>query len=350
MKKSIPFLLIVAAVLAVYAPALRDGLVWDDTALILRDPLIRSWRLIPEGFNHFLFVDATASDFYRPIQRVVYTILYCAFIFEPATYHLTNILWHAAAAIALFLFAQELLRAFEMQERRARWIALVAGLIWAIHPVHSAAVIYVSGLADPLAAAFGFAACYFVLRSFRATGNLSFMWSALAGVALLFSAMSKETGFIFIALALALPMFLRRWEVIWKIALAALFVGAVYLPLRQSAEHNPAPLPLDPAPLSERPITAARAVAEYAGLLILPLHLHMDRQVDAVPRGTGDARMDAGAWRELQTLLGIALIALAILWAIRARTRHRLVFTLLVFAGLSYLPVSGILVLNATVA
>jgi hypothetical protein len=49
-------------VAAVYAPALRHGFVWDDTALIWRDPFIRSWRLIPEGFNHFLFTDATASN------------------------------------------------------------------------------------------------------------------------------------------------------------------------------------------------------------------------------------------------------------------------------------------------
>ena len=57
---------------AIYAPALRNGFVWDDTALVLRDPLIRSWGLIPEGFNHFLFADATPSDFYRPLQRVTY--------------------------------------------------------------------------------------------------------------------------------------------------------------------------------------------------------------------------------------------------------------------------------------
>ena len=62
MKKIFAVLLILVAVFASYAPSLQDGFVWDDTALILRDPLIRSWRLIPEGFNHFLFVDATAAN------------------------------------------------------------------------------------------------------------------------------------------------------------------------------------------------------------------------------------------------------------------------------------------------
>src|SRR6201994_2675174 len=69
-------LLIIVATLLVYAPAQRNGFVWDDTALVWRDPLIRSWRLIPEGFRHFLFIDATASNFYRPLQRLTLTADY----------------------------------------------------------------------------------------------------------------------------------------------------------------------------------------------------------------------------------------------------------------------------------
>src|SRR2546421_7500036 len=100
-------LILLVAVFAAYVPALLNGFVWDDTALILRDPLIRSWRLIPEAFNHFLFVDATASDFYRPLQRFTYTLDYAAFAFRSGPYHAASILWHAAAAIALFVFAEE---------------------------------------------------------------------------------------------------------------------------------------------------------------------------------------------------------------------------------------------------
>jgi hypothetical protein len=108
-KKIWAALILIVVVFISYAPAMRNGFVWDDTALVLRDPLIRSWRLIPEGFNHFLFVDATASDFYRPIQRLIYTIDYAAFAFRPGPYHLTSVLWHSLAAIALLFFAEELL-------------------------------------------------------------------------------------------------------------------------------------------------------------------------------------------------------------------------------------------------
>ena len=47
-----------------------------------------------------MFVDATASNFYRPIQRLSYTLEYAAFAFRPMPYHLTSIICHAAAAIA----------------------------------------------------------------------------------------------------------------------------------------------------------------------------------------------------------------------------------------------------------
>src|SRR4029079_17908816 len=125
----------IVATAACYAPAVRNGFVWDDTALVLRDPLIRSWRLIPEGFNHYLFVDATASDFYRPLQRLTYTIEYAFFTARPGPYHLTNIALHIAAAIALMCFAEAVLELLGCDVRRRRWIATISAFIWAIHPV-----------------------------------------------------------------------------------------------------------------------------------------------------------------------------------------------------------------------
>src|SRR6266446_2328081 len=131
-KKIAPFLLILLALIS-YVPALRDGFVWDDQALILRDPLIRSWRLIGEGFAHFLFTDAAASDFYRPLQRLSYTFDYATFFLAPAGYHLVSILWHAAAAIALFFFAEEFLALCNLEVGRRIRVAFLAALVWMWH-------------------------------------------------------------------------------------------------------------------------------------------------------------------------------------------------------------------------
>src|SRR5437763_6284265 len=126
-----------------HAPALRATFVWDDTALVLRDPLIRSWRLIPEGFQHFLFIDATPSNFYRPLQRLTYTLEYWTFAFRPGPYHLTNILLHAATAISLCIFALAFFRVYHVDERKSLGTAAIASLAWALHPLHSGVIDYV---------------------------------------------------------------------------------------------------------------------------------------------------------------------------------------------------------------
>lgn len=350
MKKIFPALFLAALVFAVYAPALRNGFVWDDTALILRDPLIRSWRLIPEGFQHFLFTDATASDFYRPIQRLTYTLDYGAFAFRPTGYHLTSIVCHLAAALALLLLADELLGLFGIEARKRRRIAFFAALAWAIHPVHTAAVVYVSGRADPLAAAFGFLGLYAGIRSLRASGSSRWMLLLAAGVLFLLSALSKETGIIFLFLWCAILLLKKRWKEFFPVMVAVLFVAVTYLSLRLPAEHTPAPTLHPPAPLLVRPILAARAFAEYTGLILLPRNLHMDRDVETHPEGANVTRADSAAWRELQTLLGILLLAAAIYWLIRSRKQDPSIFCCLALAALAYLPVSGIFHLNASVA
>jgi tetratricopeptide (TPR) repeat protein len=350
LKKILPALFLLLVIFAAYAPALRNDFVWDDTALILRDPLIRSWRLGPEAFQHFLFIDATPSDFYRPIQRLTYLADYAAFVFKPAGYHFTGILCHVGATFALLLLANELLRGWNVEERKRRWIALLATLVWAIHPVHTAAVAYISGRADPLAAMFGFLGLYCGIRA--APQVRANRWLLLLATTALFllSALSKETGLIFPVLWLAILLLRKSWKQILPALVAILFVAVSYLSLRLPAEHFPAPRLRPPAPLLVRPIIFARAFAEYTALLLFPAHLHMERDVESHPFGPSDASVRGAAWRELQTLLGIALIAAAIYWLIRSRRQDPAIFGCLVLAALAYLPVSGAFSLNANIA
>jgi cytochrome c-type biogenesis protein CcmH/NrfG len=349
MKKRWAILILAIAVFGSYAPVVRDGFVWDDTALVLRDPLIRSWRLIPEGFQHFLFTDATASDFYRPMQRLTYTLEYWAFVFRPTPYHVTSVLCHLAAAIALFAFSCELLRFLGNADRSRKWISLLAALVWAIHPVHTSAVIYISGRADPLAAAFGFLGLFCGLRSLRALKAGAWLWMVGAAAAFLLSVLSKEIGLIFPLLWLVL-LGMRRHRIAFRnAAVATIFVITIYLSLRLPAEHIAPPAPTAATPLLVRPIVVARAVAEYAGLLILPWNLHMERDVESRPLGFNDTSITQGSWRELQTLLGIILIAVGIYWMARVRKNPAL-SACLILGVVSYLPVSGIIPLNASVA
>lgn len=350
MKKFVAVLIIVVAIIACYAPAVRNGFVWDDTALVLRDPLLRSWRLMPEAFNHFMFIDATASNFYRPLQRLSYTTDYAAFAFNPGPYHLVSILWHTAAAIAFFFLADEFLIAFGFRTELRLWIASLAALVWAIHPVQTPAVVYISGRADPLAAAFGFAGLYLVFRASRRNGTEKIVLFTAAGIALLLSALSKETGLLFPIVAVLFLALRRDWSAIWKTVAVVAFVSAIYASLRAGAEGFPPPTLTPPPPPLVRPIIIARAISEYSGLALFPINLHMERDVETHPAGLSNASLNATAWRELQTLLGLLLIACFIWWLVRARRQNRAVFASLLFVLVTYLPVSGIVALNASVA
>jgi tetratricopeptide (TPR) repeat protein len=350
LKKFLPALFLVLLIFTVYAPALRNDFVWDDTALILRDPLIRSWQLIPEAFQHFLFIDATPSDFYRPIQRLTYLLDYAAFVFKPAGYHFTSILCHAGATLALLLLSNELLRSWNVEDRKRRWIAFLATLAWAVHPVHTAAVAYVSGRADPLAAIFGFLGLYCGIRPSPEIRSKRWLLLIATAVLFLLSALSKETGLIFPVLWLAILCLRKAWKRILPAIAVILFVGVTYLSLRLPAEHNPAPRLRPPTPLLVRPIVFARAVAEYAGLIIFPGNLHMDRDVESHPSGPGEASARTSAWRELQTLLGVILIAGAIYSLLRSRKWDPAIFGCIVLGLLAYLPISGAFSLNANIA
>jgi protein O-mannosyl-transferase len=340
--------MLVVLILAAHAPALRATFVWDDTALVLRDPLIRSWRLIPEGFQHFLFVDATPSNFYRPVQRLTYTLEYWAFAFHPAPYHLTNILLHAATAIALFIFALAFFRLYHVDERKSLGIAAIASLAWALHPLHSGVVDYVSGRADSLAALFGYAALYFTVRALGQESAWKF--HALTGLALLASALSKESGLIFSALAITLILLTKNWKGIMASGVAIAVALTVYVTLRNQVPPVAVPQLSPPAPTLVRPIIAARALAEYAGLLIAPVNLHMDRDVENHPWGFNPVSLTAGAWRELQTLAGLIVFGGLLWWARRAHKREPAISALLLCAGVSYLPVCGLFSLNANIA
>ena len=331
-------MVIIAAAFLVYWPAQRNGFVWDDTALVQRDPLIRSWRLIPEGFRHFLFLDATASNFYRPLQRLSFTIDYALWDDTASGWHLTSIYLHIAAAIALFFLAEKMLA-------NRGWACAVA-VLWAIHPLHTSAVTYIAGRADPLQALFGFTALALALRSLEKGSRLA---TAGAVVCFLCAMLSKEAGASALLVWFAILGWRRVPRAVWGkwIALGATVI-AVYCALRFPAASIPPPKQ-DVPPLSVRPILAARAVAEYAGLILAPVNLRMERDVSSGV-GIPKERDANGRRREWQTLLGMALVAGIIVWW-RWSRRHAPIAALALIAGLlAYLPVSNLFALNASVA
>jgi hypothetical protein len=162
---------VVAAAIGAHLTALGGGFVWLDHAH-LQD----GYAIARPGHMLELFTRGFAgTGFYRPLMGLSLSL--DALVGGPFVFHATSLAWHAAAAVATVAASEALgLR------RRA---ALLAGLVFAVHPL--------TGLvADAIA---------FRSEAMVATFLLAFVWAhvrgraTLAAVLLLAGCLTKEIAF-----------------------------------------------------------------------------------------------------------------------------------------------------------
>jgi Flp pilus assembly protein TadD len=361
-------LLLAIVAVIVHAPALQGERIWDDAYLAHDSPFIKSPLLILEAFRHYLFLDSF-SFHYRPVQNISFIIDYFFWNTDAYGFHITNVLLHAISGVLLYfllrqLFASLLLRRVSIPVRdralrRFPWISMAAflvALIWAVHPVHSAAVDYISGRADSLAFLFASAGWLLFMRAQRATrpliGGLFYFLAATSGLLALFS---REIACVWIALFVAHLLFVEK-NLRPRARIGALFccglVIAIYAACRQLPERRPGP-PSDNGGIGSGPVRAtlmARALGDYGRLLIFPTNLHMERTVfDPI------GYRSPVAWREEIGVEYLSILGLSVLAALVFGSSRRGRGQLMRIFGASwflagYLPVSNIVPLNATVA
>src|ERR1051326_7408210 len=167
---------LLVAAFVVHAPAIQGERIWDDTYLTRDNPFIKSPLLILETFRHYLFLDSFSAH-YRPIQNISYMVDYFFWNTDTWGFHITNVVLHAASGVALYFLLRELFASLFRQAsipvrarliRRASWLSTAAfcvAIVWVVHPVHSAAVDYISGRADSLAFLFAAGGWLLFLRA-----------------------------------------------------------------------------------------------------------------------------------------------------------------------------------------
>lgn len=352
-------LLLFACVLA-YFPALNGEFVWDDLYLVSENPFFRSPAFSLEVFRHYLYLDSF-SLYYRPVQNLSYMADYWLWNSNPLGYHLSNVLIHVASAFLLYLLLRRILpslrhREDEEGEEAARSssdsvIACLVSFVWAIHPIHNAAVAYIAGRADSLATMFAVGG--WLLYCNKAPGTARTVSYLVAPVLFLLAMASKELAFIWIALfGLYLFAFDRDRKAFSKAVIAGSLLAAFagYVALR----HLPAFRASQPSAFAEPPLARAllmlRALGDYASLIFFPDHLHMERIV-STPRAYENMERWQGMIRfEYLSLIGLLAAAglVCAVWS-KAPGRRLRVFGASWFA-LGFLPISNLFPLNAQVA
>ncbi|WP_049998992.1 hypothetical protein [Halococcus sediminicola] len=155
---------VVLLALVAHAETLEYWFVASDTL-----PLVATSRVTdPAGFVA-LFTQplmagsdfTTTALFYRPVSTLTYAIDYALWGLNPAGYHLTNLLLHTAAAA--------LVAVCTVQITRRRAVGVLAGALFAIHPVTAEVVPVTARRQDTLLTIFVLLSLVLFVRWYRAT-------------------------------------------------------------------------------------------------------------------------------------------------------------------------------------
>jgi len=278
--------------LLVYANSLGNGFVWDDPIIIERQLIVfdslADVLITPRGIPQY------SPDYYRPTTTASYLIDRMLGGDDAFAFHLSVVLAHALVAVLVTLLCRQLFVPSAMADRAA----VAAGLLFAVHPVHTESVAWAAGRSDVLATLFALAALLLLRGADPGARRI-----AASGVCAFAALGAKEVAVALYPLAL-----LRDWiDPAVGLKLRALVryagIGAAliaYVVLRRITIGDV---------VGEQPGEASVftvlpevlwALGAYVRELLWPFPLNA--YIDAVPRGAG-------------AFLGLAALAAASAWA-----------------------------------
>ena len=257
------------AVLLVWWPSLGASFQFDDWNVIVNEPRVHSlaawWQSMP-GI--------------RPLLKLSYASNF-SIDASPTGFRIVNILIHALSATLVgSLLRTRGLRA-GLDETHASKAALFAALLFALHPVQTEAVTYISGRSSSLAACFCLLSLYCWVRS--EDSERSSAWLVACCVCFGLAVATKESALI-LPLALLLYSADRPWSATLKrlLPLFLLMVAMLFAAMSLPTYRRLLAVSLDTRTVGENLLTQARAIFYLAGQLVRITHGNADPQLPQV--------------------------------------------------------------------
>ncbi|HEY5760045.1 MAG TPA: glycosyltransferase family 39 protein [Steroidobacter sp.] len=254
------------AILLVWWPSLSASFQFDDWNVIVNEPRVHSlsawWQSMP-GI--------------RPLLKLSYA-LNLTIDSTPTGFRVVNILIHAFSATLVWsLLRTRGIRA-GLSETSASQAALLAALLFALHPVQTEAVTYISGRSSSLAACFCLLSLYCWVRGEDSERKMTSL--ALCCVCFALAVATKETAlvlplaFLLYSADRPLPQALKRLTPLFLL-MAVMLIVALSLP---TYRHLLA-VSLDTRTTGENLLTQSRALLYLAGQLIRITNGNADPQL-----------------------------------------------------------------------
>jgi tetratricopeptide (TPR) repeat protein len=329
--------LILGVTFLAFSNSLLNGFAYDDTTQILKNPFIRDLRNVPKALVTEAWYwraqqdqdpneqDKPSTPYYRPLIMIYLMVIWKLFGTWATGWHVLNVLLHLLAVYLAFLV-------FEKITKDLR-VSAIASLLFAVHPLRSESVAWISGVTDPLLAIFMLTSFYLYVR-YREEGRRKLL-AASVGVFLI-AVFTKEP-------AVSLPIFVACCEVfvlnqnkglvervrttvvngsLFVITAAGYFAARFYALGFALNDEN-----YRTYPLHEVVLTIPLVIWKYIGLLLWPVNLSLFHATYIVK-----TPLDL---RFIFPMVGLVGLALA-LWPLRNSIIAR--FAVLWF-GVNLLPV-----------
>src|SRR5688500_16091528 len=182
-------LLLLLAVALTYANSIGNPFILDDQATVVQNSQIRDLSRVRD-----ILVPAPETPIAgRPLASLSFALNYAAGGLDVRGYHIVNVTLHAIAALLLLLMVRwtlELPRVRARLSGRPADLAFAAALLWALHPLNSEVVNYISQRSESLMAVCVLLTLYAAARAHEERG---IRWAVAAVVACLAGVASKES-------------------------------------------------------------------------------------------------------------------------------------------------------------
>jgi len=279
--------LLAAAIALAWLPSLVAVFQFDDYNVIVQDAAVHSWGALAGDLGHGL----------RPVLKASYTANWTSGLGE-AGFHAFNVLVHLLNVALVLAIGLRLSARWRVQGAGA---ALVAALLFALHPVQTEAVTYISGRSSSLAAAFYLGSLLIYLRG----GD----W--VLSCALFALAVGTKESALTLPAALLLCELCARDRLPWREIVrrqlphwTVFFLGCMFLFLQPRYGHL-LDVALGQRSITDNLLTQIQGVGYLTWQLVAPWHLNIDPALPALT--SWDAAM------LFQGLLFLLLLGIALL-------------------------------------
>ena len=306
--------------LIAYLPSFKAGFQYDDFAGIVGNRYIRIQDLSLSSLSGAAFQDRLQN---RPLSNLTLALNYYMSGTNPFGFHLVNFLVLVFTALGIWLVLGKLLGKLGFDPFRSRLASWLTALVWAVHPVNTQAITYITQRHASLAGAFSVWSIYLLhLGLERKTRRVPFFIGS--GLLCASALMSKETAVTLPAILLAYKIYffdgfqtgwLKRNRK-WMALLALFYAGAAGLFLRPGMFSKVADDlgKLQFSPL-QRLAAEPAALAWYSLLIIFPFPQFLSLLHDFAWSGSG-LQVAATA---VSSLCILAMVYLAVSRAIARR-------------------------------